>query len=66
MINYELRITNYYVSLLLPLYAEDLFEPWLFKTILSFAPIQEYFEILQLMIGVVEELNLNRRIWSKE
>jgi hypothetical protein len=47
-------------------YAEDLFEPLLFKTMLSFAPIREYFEILQLMIGVVEELNLNRRIWSKE
>ena len=46
--------------------AEDLFEPRLFKTMFSFAPIREYFEILQLMIGVVEELNLNRRIWSKE
>lgn len=46
-------------------YAEDLFEPLLFKSMLSFARIREYFEILQLMIGVVEELNLNRRIWSK-
>jgi hypothetical protein len=46
-------------------YAEGLFEPRLFKTMLNFAPIQEYFEILQLMIGVVEDLNLNRRIWSK-
>lgn len=46
-------------------YAENLFEPLLFKSMLSFAPIREYFEILQLMIGVVEELNLNRRIWSK-
>lgn len=45
--------------------AEDLFEPRLFKNMFSFAPIREYFEILQLMIGVVEELNLNRRIWSK-
>lgn len=47
-------------------YAEDLFEPKLFKNMLSFTPIQEYFETLQLMISVVEELNLNRRIWSKK
>lgn len=31
---------------------------------LSFKPIQEYFESLQLMIAIVEELNLNWRIWQ--
>jgi len=46
-------------------YAEDLFEPKLFKTMLSFAPMREYFENLQLMFLIVEELNLNRRIWGK-
>lgn len=44
---------------------EDLFEPRLFKTMLAFEPIQEYFEILQLMLSIVEELNLNLRIWGK-
>ena len=46
-------------------YTENLFEPQLFKTILDFAPVQKYFEDLQLAIGIVEDLNLNLRIWSK-
>jgi outer membrane protein assembly factor BamD (BamD/ComL family) len=45
-------------------YEEDIFEPRLFKTMLRFAPIREYFESLQLMIGIIEDLNLNRRIWN--
>lgn len=43
---------------------EDLFEPRLFKTMLSFNPMREYFEILQLMMSIVEDLNLNQRIWK--
>lgn len=43
-------------------YAEDLFEPKLFKNMLKFTPIQEYFETIQLMISIVEKLNLNRCI----
>jgi hypothetical protein len=46
-------------------YAEDVFEPKLFKTMLSFAPMREYFENIQLMLGIVEDLNLNRHIWSQ-
>jgi Protein of unknown function (DUF3137) len=46
-------------------YDEDLFEPKLFKNMVDFTPVREYFETLQLMIGIVEELNLNRRIWTK-
>jgi hypothetical protein len=46
-------------------YDEDLFEPKLFKNMVDFAPVREYFETLQLMMGIVEELNLNRRIWTK-
>lgn len=47
-------------------YTKDLFEPRLFKTLLDFTPIQEYFEDLQLVIGIVADLNLNTRIWTKE
>ncbi|WP_192843604.1 DUF3137 domain-containing protein [Leptolyngbya sp. NIES-2104] len=43
---------------------EDLFEPRLFKTMLSFNPMREYFETLQLMMSIVEDLNLNQRIWK--
>ena len=44
---------------------QSLFEPKLFTSVLKFEPIQEYFEELQLAIGIVEDLDLNTRIWSK-
>ncbi len=44
---------------------EDLFEPKLFQSMLNFSPIREYFENLQLMLSIVQDLNLNRRIWSR-
>lgn len=47
-------------------YRENLFEPRIFKTLLTFEPIQKYFEDLTLAVGIVEDLNLNTRIWSKE
>lgn len=47
-------------------YTRDLFEPKLFKTLLDFEPVREYFEDLQLAVGIVDDLNLNTRIWSKE
>jgi tetratricopeptide (TPR) repeat protein len=46
-------------------YDYNLFEPKLFESMLSFKPLKEYFENFQLMIGVVEDLKLNRSIWSK-
>jgi len=45
-------------------YYHNLFEPKLFKSMLSFAPLREYFENLQLMIGIVQDLNLNQEIWK--
>ncbi|MEE8553635.1 MAG: DUF3137 domain-containing protein [Desulfobacterales bacterium] len=47
-------------------YTKKLFEPRLFRTLLDFGPIREYFEYLQLAIGIVDDLNLNTRIWSKQ
>ena len=47
-------------------YRRDLFEPRIFRTLLSFVPIQQYFEDLQLAVGIVDDLNLNTRIWSKQ
>jgi hypothetical protein len=46
-------------------YTRNLFEPKLFSTILDFELVREYFEDLQLAIGIVDDLNLNTRIWSK-
>lgn len=45
-------------------YRHNLFEPRLWQTMMSFTPLKEYFQDLQLMIGIVDDLNLNRRIWS--
>ena len=47
-------------------YYHNLFEPKLFTSMLSFAPLKEYFENLQLMIGIVQDLNLNQKIWQTE
>jgi hypothetical protein len=46
-------------------YTKNLFEPKVFSTLLDFQPIQEYFEDLQMVIGIVEDLNLNTRLWTK-
>lgn len=46
-------------------YSRNLFEPRIFKTLLAFSPIKEYFEDLELVYGLVEDLNLNNRIWTK-
>ena len=46
-------------------YTRKLFEPRIFKTLLDFGPIRQYFEDLELAIGIVDDLNLNTRIWSK-
>ena len=55
--------SNVYIAIS---YYKNLFEPRIFQTLLDFRPIQEYFEDLQLAIGIVEDLNLNTRIWTKE
>ncbi len=47
-------------------YHKNLFEPKIFKTLLDFNVIREYFSDLQLALGIIEELNLNTRIWSKQ
>ncbi len=45
-------------------YPGKLFAPRLFRTILSFAPIEQYYEHLRVATDIVEELNLNTRIWG--
>jgi tetratricopeptide (TPR) repeat protein len=63
---------NFYVSFVENMiyiaidYPDDIFEPKLFTTMLSFNPMREYFESIQLMLDIVEDLNLNRDIWGKD
>jgi len=46
-------------------YNKDLFEPTVFSTLLKYELIKEYITTLQLAIGIIEELKLNEKIWSK-
>lgn len=46
-------------------YSKNLFEPKIFTSLYQFQPIQEYFEDLSLALGIVDDLNLNTRIWTK-
>jgi hypothetical protein len=45
---------------------KDLFEPKMFSSALEFDTVAEYYDQLSLALGIVDDLNLNTRIWSKE
>jgi hypothetical protein len=45
---------------------KNLFETRLFKSIVDYSYIEENVKYLILLIGIVEDLNLNTRIWTKE
>ncbi|MDB3904991.1 DUF3137 domain-containing protein [Crocinitomicaceae bacterium] len=44
---------------------KNLFEPPLFKSMLNYKIVEDYFKYLMLMVNIVEDLDLNTRIWSK-
>jgi hypothetical protein len=46
-------------------YRKDLFEPSVFHSLLKYKIAMEYVETLHLAIGIVEELKLNQKLWSK-
>lgn len=46
--------------------SKDFFEPRIFQSLLSYGDICEYFADAQLAIDIVNDLNLNVRIWSKK
>jgi len=46
--------------------SRNLFEPRIFRTVLDFDLVREYLGEMELALGIVEDLNLNTRIWSKE
>jgi len=47
-------------------YTKDLFEPSYFRTLTKFESVKPYFEDISLAVGIVEDLNLNTRIWTKQ
>jgi hypothetical protein len=44
----------------------NLFEPHIFQSLLNFEPVRGYLDDLQMVIDIVDDLNLNTRIWTKE
>lgn len=46
-------------------YNKDLFEPSIFNSLLDYKIAMEYIKTLHLSIGIVEELKLNQKLWSK-
>lgn len=46
-------------------YTKALFEPRLTRSLLDFTHIKEYFELLEMVFGIVEEFKLNQKLWSK-
>lgn len=45
---------------------KDLFEPAVFTSLLDYKQAMEYINTLRYTIGLVEELKLNEKLWSKE
>ena len=44
----------------------DMFEPKYFSSVSDFSPILDYYRDLTFAVSIVDDLNLNTRIWSKE
>jgi hypothetical protein len=45
-------------------YLKNLFEPRIYQTLFNFKVIEEYYTDLRIAIDLVDELNLNTRIWG--
>lgn len=47
-------------------YNKDLFEPSIFRSLLDYKIAIEYVQTLHLAIGIIDELKLNEKLWSKQ
>lgn len=61
----HLSFTGSTVTVALPM-TKNMFEPKYLSNIMDFEPILDYARDLSLAVGIVDDLNLNTRIWSKE
>ncbi len=59
-----LSFINNNVHIAIP-YKKNLFEPSIFSSCTDYAHVEEYYRDLALAAGIVEDLNLNTRIWTK-
>jgi hypothetical protein len=63
--NIELSFVDSHIYVAIP-YRENLFEANVFSPLTSYSKLESYHYHLKLVAGIVEELNLNNRIWTKE
>lgn len=63
--NFYLSFANSRMHIAIP-QNRNMFEPRMNKSIIDFAMCLDYFLDLSLVIGIVENLNLNTRIWTKK
>ncbi len=61
----RLAFINSWIYLAIP-FKERLFEPNLFGRLVTYDVVVQYYHIIQLSLSIVDELNLNTRIWGKE
>ena len=47
-------------------YNKDLFEPSVFHSLLEYKIAMEYIQTLHLALVIVQELQLNQKLWSKQ
>ena len=45
-------------------YPDGIFEPNLFQSMVKITPLLKYFEAIHLMLEIVENLKLDRKIWK--
>lgn len=62
--NIYVSFTNKNINIAIE-YNKDLFEPSIFHSLLKYKIAMEYVQTLHLAIGIVEELKLNTKLWSK-
>lgn len=62
-VNLSFLHSNVYIAISV---SKNLFEPPFFKSMLDTKLVKEYFNYLVLCLEIVEDLDLNTRIWSKD
>ncbi|MHC5091781.1 MAG: DUF3137 domain-containing protein [Planctomycetota bacterium] len=59
------RILDFKQKVAVPM-KKNMFEPKYFSSLSDFSPILDYYNDLAFAAGIVDDLNLNTRIWTKE
>lgn len=61
----SISFINSQIFIAIPL-SDNMFEAPLFTSMINYPKVAEYYNYLALCVGIVEILDLNTRIWTKE